>query len=205
MAATIVQYLGTGRRKRSVARVFLRPGKGEIKVNNRAFENYFPTESSRAMVRQPLAATETMDKFDLLILADGGGVAGQAGAARLGISRALVEFNAELRSRLKKLGFLTRDPARPRAKEVRPEGRSQAVPVLQTLESPRSRKGAVLLFRPSGFAVFYSLDRVVRSIFGSLSFPATAQISLWAAQRRGNPEEGLFGSGSFGSHNLTRR
>ena len=110
MAATIVQYLGTGRRKRSVARVFLRPGKGEIKVNNRAFDNYFPTESARAMVKQPLAATETIDKFDLLILADGGGVAGQAGAARLGISRALVEFNAELRSRLKKLGFLTRDP-----------------------------------------------------------------------------------------------
>jgi len=110
VAATIVQYLGTGRRKRSVARVFLRPGKGDIKVNNRAFENYFPTESSRAMVRQPLAATETMEKFDLLILADGGGVIGQAGACRLGISRALVEFNAELRSRLKKLGFLTRDP-----------------------------------------------------------------------------------------------
>jgi small subunit ribosomal protein S9 len=110
VAATIVQYLGTGRRKNAVARVFLRPGKGEIKVNGRVFENYFPTESARAMVRQPLLATETMDKFDLLILADGGGVAGQAGAARLGISRALVEFNAELRSRLKKLGFLTRDP-----------------------------------------------------------------------------------------------
>jgi len=110
VAATIVQYLGTGRRKRSVARVFLGPGKGDIKVNNRAFENYFPTESARAMVRQPLAATETMEKFDLLILTDGGGVAGQAGACRLGISRALVEFNAELRSRLKKLGFLTRDP-----------------------------------------------------------------------------------------------
>jgi small subunit ribosomal protein S9 len=108
--AAIVQYLGTGRRKRSVARVFLRPGKGEIQVNGRPFENYFPTEGTRAVVRQPLAATETSDKFDLLILADGGGVAGQAGAARLGISRALVEFNAELRSRLKKLGFLTRDP-----------------------------------------------------------------------------------------------
>jgi small subunit ribosomal protein S9 len=108
--AATVQYLGTGRRKKSVARVFLRPGKGEIKVNDRPFENYFPTESSRAMVRQPLAATESMEKFDLLILADGGGVAGQAGAARLGIARALVEFNAELRSRLKKLGFLTRDP-----------------------------------------------------------------------------------------------
>jgi small subunit ribosomal protein S9 len=106
----MVQYLGTGRRKTSVARVFLRPGKGEIKVNGRAFENFFPTESARATVRQPLAATETVDKFDLLILASGGGVAGQAGAARLGISRALVEFNAELRGRLKKLGFLTRDP-----------------------------------------------------------------------------------------------
>ena len=110
MAATMVQYLGTGRRKTSVARVFLRPGKGEIKVNDRAFENYFPTESTRATVRQPLAATETVDKFDLLILASGGGVAGQAGAARLGVARALVEFNAELRGKLKKLGFLTRDP-----------------------------------------------------------------------------------------------
>jgi len=110
VAATTVQYLGTGRRKSSVARVFLRPGKGEITVNNRAFDNFFPTESSRAVVRQPLLATETMDKFDVLILADGGGVAGQAGAARLGIARALVEFNTELRPRLKKLGFLTRDP-----------------------------------------------------------------------------------------------
>ena len=110
MAATIVQYLGTGRRKTSVARVFLRPGKGDITVNSRAFDNFFPTESSRAVVRQPLLATETMDKFDVLILTDGGGVAGQAGAARLGIARALVEFNTELRSRLKKLGFLTRDP-----------------------------------------------------------------------------------------------
>jgi len=106
----MVQYLGTGRRKTSVARVFLRPGKGEIKVNDRTFENYFSTESARATVRQPLAATETVDKFDLVILASGGGVAGQAGAARLGIARALVEFNAELRARLKKLGYLTRDP-----------------------------------------------------------------------------------------------
>jgi small subunit ribosomal protein S9 len=108
--AAIVQHLGTGRRKSSVARVFLRPGKGEIQVNGRAFDNYFPTESARAVVRQPLAATETIDKFDVLIIADGGGVAGQAGAARLGVARALVEFNAELRSKLKKLGLLTRDP-----------------------------------------------------------------------------------------------
>jgi len=118
----MVQYLGTGRRKRSVARVFLRPGKGEIKINDRAFENYFPTESSRAMVRQALAATETMEKFDLLILADGGGVIGQAGACRLGIARALVEFNAELRPRLKKLGFLTRDPRKHERKKYGQKG-----------------------------------------------------------------------------------
>ena len=106
----MVQYLATGRRKRSVARIFLRPGKGEITVNHRSFENYFPTETSRAVVRQPLLATETADKFDVLILANGGGMVGQAGAARLGIARALTEFNAELRGKLKKLGFLTRDP-----------------------------------------------------------------------------------------------
>ena len=118
----MVQYLGTGRRKTSVARVFLRPGKGEITVNNRAFDNFFPTESARATVRQPLLATETNDKFDLLILASGGGVAGQAGAARLGISRALVEFNAELRSKLKKLGLLTRDPRQHERKKYGQKG-----------------------------------------------------------------------------------
>lgn len=118
----MVQYLGTGRRKTSVARVFLRPGKGDIQVNGRPIERYFQTESSRAMVRQPLAATETVEKFDLLILACGGGVAGQAGAARLGISRALVEFNAELRGRLKKLGFLTRDPRKHERKKYGQKG-----------------------------------------------------------------------------------
>jgi small subunit ribosomal protein S9 len=110
VASKLVQYLGTGRRKEAVARVFLRPGQGLIHVNDRAFESYFATEASRAVVRQPLLATETLDKFDVLILAGGGGVAGQADAARLGIARALVEFNTELRTRLKKLGFLTRDP-----------------------------------------------------------------------------------------------
>ena len=122
MAATIVQYLGTGRRKRSVARVILRPGSGEIKVNGRAFENYFQTESGRAVVRQALAATETADKFNLLILAAGGGVAGQAGAVRLGIARALVEFNVELRPKLKKLGFLTRDPRQHERKKYGQKG-----------------------------------------------------------------------------------
>ena len=122
MAATIIQYLGTGRRKTSVARVFLRPGTGAIKVNNRAFENYFPTASTRAVVRQAFAATETVDKFDMIILAHGGGVAGQAGAARLGISRALLEFNAELRGSLKKLGFLTRDPRKHERKKYGQKG-----------------------------------------------------------------------------------
>ncbi|HBY60973.1 MAG TPA: 30S ribosomal protein S9 [Solibacterales bacterium] len=110
MAATLVQYLGTGRRKTSVARVFLRQGKGQITINGQGLEKYFTTETSKALVRQPLAATETADKFDVLILANGGGTTGQAGAARLGIARALVEFNSELRGKLKELGLLTRDP-----------------------------------------------------------------------------------------------
>ncbi len=104
-----MQYLGTGRRKKAIARVFLRPGNGVITVNGRTFENYFPTEASRVPVRQALSATETTDKFDILVLARGGGVNGQADAIRLGVSRALVEFNGELRSQLKKLGYLTRD------------------------------------------------------------------------------------------------
>lgn len=110
MASAKVQYLGTGRRKTSVARVFLRPGSGEIQVNNRPLNAYFPTEASRVVVRQALLATETADKFDVLILANGGGLTGQAGAVRMGLARALCEFNVELRPRLKKLGYLTRDP-----------------------------------------------------------------------------------------------
>ena len=120
--AAIVQYLGTGRRKRSVARIFLRPGKGDITVNGRPFEGYFPTEAVRNTVRQPLLATETADKFDILILADGGGVSGQAGAAKMGVARALVEFNAELRGKLKKLGFLTRDPRQHERKKYGQKG-----------------------------------------------------------------------------------
>ena len=104
-----VQHLGTGRRKRAVARIFLRDGKGVITVNGRTFESYFPSEQSRAIVRQPLLATETADKFDILINTSGGGPSGQAGAAKLGIARALIELNSELRGKLKELGFLTRD------------------------------------------------------------------------------------------------
>jgi len=115
----VIQYYGTGRRKTSTARVFLRPGTGEIQVNYRQFGAYFPSEVLRTQVRQPLALTETADKFDILCTVRGGGVAGQAGAVRLGIARALVEYNAELRPRLKKEGLLTRDA---RAKERKKYG-----------------------------------------------------------------------------------
>ena len=105
----LVQHLGTGRRKRAVARVFLRSGEGRISVNGRPFEQYFSGEAARATVRQPLLATETADKFDVLINTSGGGPSGQAGAAKLGIARALLDFNSELRAKLKELGLLRRD------------------------------------------------------------------------------------------------
>ncbi len=105
----VIQYYGTGRRKTSTARVFLRPGTGSISVNSRTFESFFPTEVLRTQVRTPLLLTENSDKFDVLATVAGGGVAGQAGAMRLGIARALIEYNAELRKRLKKEGLLTRD------------------------------------------------------------------------------------------------
>jgi small subunit ribosomal protein S9 len=105
----VIQYYATGRRKTSTARVFLRPGTGDIAVNSRSFESYFPTEVLRTQVRTPLLLTETADKFDVLATVAGGGVSGQAGAVRLGIARALIEYNAELRKRLKKEGLLTRD------------------------------------------------------------------------------------------------
>jgi len=103
------EYYATGRRKTSTARVFLRPGQGAITVNHRAFEQFFPTDSLRTQVRRPLLLTETGEKFDILATVAGGGVNGQAGAMRLGIARALVEFNAELRRQLKKDGLLTSD------------------------------------------------------------------------------------------------
>ena len=106
---TSLEYYATGRRKTSTARVFLRPGTGAITVNHRAFEKYFPTDQLRMQVRRPLTLTETGEKFDILATVAGGGVNGQAGAMRLGISRALVEFNAELRRQLKKDGLLTSD------------------------------------------------------------------------------------------------
>ena len=104
-----IQYYGTGRRKTSVARVYLRPGSGKIVVNRRDFDEYFPNQVLKMVIRQPLLLTETADKFDILINVKGGGPTGQAGAIRHGISRALLEYNGELRPQLKAVGFLTRD------------------------------------------------------------------------------------------------
>lgn len=126
MADSQVQYLGTGRRKTSVARVFLRPGTGKVEINGRPLDNYFPRESGRLLVRQSLLATETEGKFDVIVLAHGGGTTGQAAAIRLGIARALQKFNAELRPALKKLGYLTRDPRKhERKKYGRPGARKR--------------------------------------------------------------------------------
>ena len=107
--AAAIQYYGTGRRKTSTARVFLRPGNGGMVINRKPLEQAFPTEALRTQIKQPMLVTETADKFDVLATLAGGGIAGQAGAMRLGIARALVEYNIELRQRLKKAGFLTRD------------------------------------------------------------------------------------------------
>ena len=104
-----IQYYGTGRRKTSVARVYLRPGSGKIVINRRDFDEYFPNRVLKMVIRQPLLLTETADKFDILVNVDGGGPTGQAGAIRHGISRALLEYNGELRPQLKAVGFLTRD------------------------------------------------------------------------------------------------
>ena len=107
--ADLVQYYGTGRRKKSVARVFLRPGSGKFTVNARGFEEYFVTEAQRVEAKQPLLSTETASTFDVLVTASGGGINGQAGAVRMGIARALLDFNIELRKKLKSEGLLERD------------------------------------------------------------------------------------------------
>ena len=117
MAAT-EQYYGTGRRKSSAARVFLRPGKGEIKVNNRPLDVFFGRETSRMVVRQPLEAAAMSDKFDVHVTVAGGGASGQAGAIRLGIARALVSYDEAMRGEMRKHGFLTRDAREVERKKV---------------------------------------------------------------------------------------
>lgn len=119
----LVQYLGTGRRKSSVARVYLRPGKGKITINDRTFEDYIPSPAIRLDVLQPLELTENTENFDVLVNVYGGGITGQAGAIRLGITRALMEANADYRSTLKAAGLVTRDP---RAKERKKYGLKKA-------------------------------------------------------------------------------
>ena len=121
--AAALQYYGTGRRKTSTARVFLRPGNGTLTINRRTFEAFFPTEALRTQIKTPMVLTETADKFDVLATVAGGGVSGQAGAVRLGIARALVTYNLELRKALKNEGLLTRDA---RAKERKKYGMAGA-------------------------------------------------------------------------------
>jgi small subunit ribosomal protein S9 len=123
LATATNQFYGTGRRKTSTARVFLRPGKGNIVINDKPIEKSFPTDTLRLVIRQPLVATELTEQFDVMATTAGGGVSGQAGAIRLGIARALMEYNADLRTTLRKAGLVTRDP---RAKERKKYGMAGA-------------------------------------------------------------------------------
>ena len=104
------KFYGTGRRKKSIARVYLVPGTGNITINKRSIDEYFGLETLKVVVRQPLVATETVDKYDVIVTVKGGGYTGQAGAVRHGIARALLQVDGEFRATLKKAGFLTRDP-----------------------------------------------------------------------------------------------
>lgn len=119
----VTQFYGTGRRKSSVARVYLRPGTGKITVNKRDLDQYFGLETLKMIVRQPLTATETLDKFDVFVNVAGGGFTGQAGAIKHGIARALLNVDEEFRPILKKAGYLTRDP---RMKERKKYGLKKA-------------------------------------------------------------------------------
>ena len=117
------RFYGTGRRKKSIARVYLVPGTGKVTINKRDIDEYFGLETLKLIVRQPLAATQTADKFDVLVNVRGGGTTGQAGAIRHGIARALLEVDPDFRGPLKKAGFLTRDP---RMKERKKPGLKKA-------------------------------------------------------------------------------
>ncbi len=117
-----VQYYGTGRRKTAAARVYLRPGAGDMSINGRKLDSYFPNEVLKMVIKQPLLLTETAERFDIFVRVAGGGSAGQAGAIRHGISRALLEYNGELRDRLKSAGLLTRDPRKKERKKYGQKG-----------------------------------------------------------------------------------
>ena len=117
-----VQHYGTGRRKTATARVFLRPGTGEVTVNGRSLDNYFPNEVLKMVIKQPLLLTETTERFNIVVTVEGGGSTGQAGAIRHGITRALMEYNGELRDRLKSAGLVTRDPRKKERKKYGQRG-----------------------------------------------------------------------------------
>ncbi|MBV9339871.1 MAG: 30S ribosomal protein S9 [Acidobacteria bacterium] len=121
--ADLVQYCGTGRRKTAVARIFLRPGNGDFKVNGRPFEQYFLTPSERSSAKEPLVSTESAASFNVIANVSGGGTSGQADAVKLGIARALIEFNADLRKKLKSEGLISRDS---RSKERKKYGQKGA-------------------------------------------------------------------------------
>ena len=133
-----VTYYGTGRRKSSIARIRLVPGEGKVTINGRDMEEYFGLKTLELIVRQPLNLTETVDKYDVIANVAGGGVTGQAGAIRHGITRALIELDAELRPALKKAGFVTRDP---REKERRKYGLKKArkVSISECITFPSAR------------------------------------------------------------------
>ena len=115
-------YYGTGRRKTAAARVFLKPGSGTMQINNRPLDDYFPNEVLKMVIKQPFLVTETNDQFDVVATVEGGGSAGQAGAIRHGITRALMEYNQELRDRLKSAGLVTRDPRKKERKKYGQKG-----------------------------------------------------------------------------------
>lgn len=117
-----VQYYGTGRRKTATARVYLRPGSGEITVNKRSLDHFFPNEVLKMIVKQPLSMTDTAERFNITVTVTGGGNAGQAGAIRHGITRALMEYNSELRPKLKAAGLVTRDPRKKERKKYGMKG-----------------------------------------------------------------------------------
>ena len=122
MVNDAIEYYGTGRRKTSTARVFLRPGSGKLEINGRDIEQYFSRDTLKMVIQQPLIATENADKFDIFATVEGGGPAGQAGAIRHGLARALFEFNPELHKALRDAGFLTRDPRKKERKKYGQRG-----------------------------------------------------------------------------------
>ena len=149
------KYYGTGRRKKSVARVYLVPGKGDVKINKRSMDEYFGLETLKVIVRQPLTATETADKFDVIVNVRGGGYTGQAGAIRHGIARALLQVDADYRPVLKKAGFLTRDPRMKERKKYGLEGSTTRTAVQQDDNSTDKAKKSNKPRKSSIFGVFF--------------------------------------------------